>query len=975
MNAGAVDSIRGNSDHVLSHGHVCPKAFGLAELHVDPDRVRAPLVRTPHGRLEPATWGEAFATIDQRLTSVIERHGPNAVAVYLGNPVAHDFATLLYANTAVRLLGTRNYYTANTVDAMPKFVSSELMFGAMYSVPLPDIDRCSYLLILGANPLVSNGSLLTAPGMRSRLRALQRRGGRIVVVDPNRSRTAQHADQHYPIRPGTDALLLFAIVHVLFDENRTDLGALAPHLRGVDTIESLARDFSPETVAPLCGIPASAIRQLARDLADAPRAAVYGRTGTCTQRFGTLSCWLIDVLNVLTGNLDRPGGALFARPAADLRRAAAQRKVAFGRWHSRVRGLPETLGELPIACLAEEIDTPGEGQVKALITVAGNPARSAPDSARLTAALGQLELLVSLDLYRNETTRHAHVLLPAPSPLTKPHYDLFFGHFAIRNTATFSPPVLPLTPGEIPEWQILLRLIGIITGQGPAADLDAIDDLIADSLTRDANDESAAQQLRGPERLLDRMLRAGPYSAAGEPLTLARLREHPNGIDFGPLQSQLPGLLKTPSGKVELAPAPLVDDVDRLRAAMRQPRDSAIVLIGRRHIRSNNSWMHNLPTLAKGQQRCTLQIHPSDAARLQLGPHARVRSRVGTVDALVEITDAIGPGVVSLPHGWGHDDPEAIANIAGRQPGVNSNALADPVELDPLSGTAILNGIPVDITPIPPGKEAPMPPNIDARQAFNAYADAKNRRDVDALVGLYASDGRYEGAGTSHPIVGHDKLRKFYTRLFKTLPDYAGHFDATMVNDDTAVAWGRMTGTVAGDLMGLPSRRGNRVDVPVVFVCTFRDGQLISDRGYFDTNLLYEQAEITTGLDSGMASFVDRWSRFWADPRDPDRVRELIAPDVALRWPGLAQPLRGADAYVAQLAAAVDRIPDLTLSVVDYAGRGDALTLAWEGNGTIGGEPRRWAGVDRFRLHDGRSAETTVVFDTRAIMPSTAGAS
>lgn len=973
MKAGSVQSIRGNSEHVLSHGHLCPKALGLAELHADPDRIRKPMLRGANGRLEPVSWDEAFAKIDQRLTSIIERHGADAVAVYLGNPVAHDFATLLYASTAVRLLGTHNYYTANTVDAMPKFVSSELLFGAMYSVPLPDIDRCSYLLILGANPLVSNGSLLTAPGMRSRLRALTRRGGRLVVVDPNRSRTAQEADQHYPIRPGTDALLLFAMVHVLFDEGRIDLGSLAPHVRGVEAVETLARDFAPETVASLCGIPAPAIRQLARDLADASTAAVYGRTGTCTQRFGTLSCWLIDVLNVLTGNLDRPGGALFARPAADLRRPTTQREVPFGRWHSRVRGIPETLGELPLACLAEEIDTPGEGQVKALITIAGNPARSAPDSARLTAALGQLDLLVSLDLYRNETARHAHIVLPAPSPLTKPHYDLFFGHFAIRNTATFSPPVLPLAQGELPEWQTLLRLIGIITGQGPTADLDAIDDLIADSLTRGARTKAtstARPWLRGPERLLEQMLRAGPYSDPDKPLTLARLLEHPNGIDFGPLQPQLPGLLKTPSGKVELAPEPLVEDVDRLRAAMRQPRDDTIVLIGRRHIRSNNSWMHNLPTLAKGQQRCTLQIHPADAERLQLGQYARVRSRVGSVEAVVEITEVVGPGVVSLPHGWGHDDPEAVARVAARQPGVNSNALADPVELDPLSGTAVLNGIPVEITPAPLRKETHMAPNVT--EAFNAYAEAKNRHDVESLVAAYASDGRYEGAGTTHPIVGHIKLRKFYTQLFKAMPDYRGHFDGIVVNDQTVVAWGRMTGTTTGELMGLPSKPNNQLDMPVVFVCTFRDGQLISDRGYFDTNLLYQQAGITTALDSSMTDFVDKWSRFWADPRDPDKVRELITPGVALRWPGITEPLRGADAYVAQLAAAVDRIPDLTLSVVDYAFRGDALTLAWEGHGTVSGEPRRWAGVDRFHIHDGRSAETTVVFDTRAIMPAAA---
>lgn len=720
VDAGEVVSIRGNRDHVLSRGHVCPKAFGLKELHVDSDRLRTPHLRSADGRLQPTSWEEAFAAVDQRLTAVIDRHGADAVALYLGNPVAHDFATTLYGSAAMRALGSRNIYTANTVDAMPKFVACQLMFGGMYTVPLPDIDRCSYLLILGANPMVSNGSLLTAPGMRARLRALRHRGGRLIVVDPNRSRTAQEADGHYPIRPGTDALLLMSLVHALFSESRIDLGRLGPHVRGVETVEEVAREFSPEIVAPHCEIPAEEIRRIARDLAAAPAAAVYGRTGTCTQRFGTVSSWLIDVLNVLTGNLDRPGGAMFARPAADLRRVTAGRTgTAIGRWRSRVRGAPETLGELPLACLAEEIDTPGAGQVKALITVAGNPARSAPNSSRLSAAFEQLDLMVSLDLYRNETTRHAHVLLPALSPLTKPHYDLFFGHFAIRNTATYSPPVLPAQPGDTADWQILLRLIGILARQGAAADLKAIDDMVADSLNRavsgdgqsGANSTATVEpvELGGPERLLDLLLRAGPYREGGQPLTLARLREHPDGIDFGPLSPQLPGILNTPSGQIELAPPQLVDDVAQLRASLLRPRKHSMVLVGRRHPRSNNSWMHNLPTLAKGPDRCTLQIHPTDVARLQLGTHARVRSRAGVVDAPVEVTDAVGPGVVSLPHGWGHDEPGTAAAIAAQRPGVNSNVLADGIELDPLSGTAVLNGIPVQITPTPA-------PTIDATE-------------------------------------------------------------------------------------------------------------------------------------------------------------------------------------------------------------------------------------------------------------------
>lgn len=711
VEGGEVIAVRGNRDHVLSHGHLCPKALGLNELHTDPDRLRTPLIRGADGRLEPVSWDDAFAVLDRRLTTIIDRHGTDAVALYLGNPVAHDFATTLYASAAMRALGSRNIYTANTVDAMPKFVACQLMFGGMYTVPLPDIDRCSFLLILGANPLVSNGSLLTAPGMRARLRALRRRGGRLVVVDPNRTQTAQEADEHYPIRPGADALLLLALIHVLSGEGRIDLGSLGRHVHGVATVEALARDFPPEVVAPHCGIAAADIRRLARDLAAAPTAAVYGRTGTCTQRFGTVTSWLIDVLNVLTGNLDRPGGAMFARPAADLRLLSTQRGTAIGRWHSRVRGIPEILGELPLACLAEEIDTPGPGQVKALITVAGNPARSAPDSARLAAAFERLDLMVSLDLYRNETTRHADVLLPALSPLTKPHYDLFFGHFAIRNTATYSPPVLPPGGAERADWQTLLHLIGIIVRQGASANLDVIDDAVAASFVQilgdgappDAASPAPADRAmqRGPERLLDLLLQAGPYRDAGEPLSVARLRAHPDGLDFGPLTPQLPAVLNTPSGHIELAPQPLVDDVARLRASLAATPTDSMVLIGRRHLRSNNSWMHNLPTLAKGPDRCTLQVNPTDAARLQLGQYARVTSRTGVIDAPVELTESVSPGVVSLPHGWGHDEPDTAAGFATQQPGVNSNVLADSVELDPLSGTAVLNGIPVQITTSP----------------------------------------------------------------------------------------------------------------------------------------------------------------------------------------------------------------------------------------------------------------------------------
>jgi anaerobic selenocysteine-containing dehydrogenase len=535
-----------------------------------------------------------------------------------------------------------------------------------------------------------------------------------VVVDPKRTSTAERASEHVPIRPGTDALLLMAMAHTLFAERLVDLGGAAEFVAGVDVVEGLARDFTPEAVAPLCGVGADTIRRLARDLAAAPTAAVYGRTGTCTQEFGTITSWLVDVLNVLTGNLDRPGGAMFSKPAAGgpntLGRPRYGRETRIGRWRSRVRGLPESFGELPVACLAEEIETPGEGQVRALITIAGNPALSAPNSGRLQRALSSLELLVCVDFYVNETTRAADVILPPPSPLARGHYDLAFYLFALRNVANYSPPVFPLEPGQLDEWQILARLALVAQGLGADADPALADEAAIRVLVeravadphgplhgRDADevlDELAPRT--GPERMLDLLLRVGPYR-----LTLDTLLDHPHGVDLGPLEPRLPEVLRTPSGMVELAPEPLVADVARLRASLRRAADGGLVLIGRRHLRSNNSWMHNIGTLVKGKPRCTLQVNPADAARIGLedGDAARVASRTGALVAPVELTDAVAPGVVSLPHGWGHDLPGSRLDVAARHAGVNVNVLTDDEPVDALTGTAVLNGVPVELAP------------------------------------------------------------------------------------------------------------------------------------------------------------------------------------------------------------------------------------------------------------------------------------
>jgi anaerobic selenocysteine-containing dehydrogenase len=728
MRDSEVVSVRGDDDDVFSHGFLCPKSQGLKQLHDDPDVLRRPLVRRD-GELREASWEEAFAEIDRRLTPILAEGGRDAVAVYLGNPSAHSLGPMIYGQAFLKALGSKNVYSASTVDQMPKQVSAGLMFGAGLSVPVPDVDRTDYLLILGANPLVSNGSLLTAPDMRGRIRAIQERGGKVVVVDPRRTRTARESSEHHFIRPGTDAALLFGIVNTLLAEGLADPGRLAQHANGAEEIASLAEPFEPEAVAPVCGIPADEIRRVARELAGAERAAVYARIGTTTQRYGTMASWLVDVVNYLTGNLDREGGAMFPLAAVAQRNSAGRgpvgKGVRIGRWASRVRGLPEVYGELPVVCLAEEITTPGEGQVRALVTIAGNPAVSTPDAAALEDAITTLDFQLAIDIYVNETTRHADVILPAPEPLAKAHYDFALYQLAIRSVANYSPPVIERAPDQPDEWEVILRLAAIAAGQGPDADLEAWDDLVLQTLAgrevglpgsrlegRDpAELISALDGRRGPERVLDFMLRAGPFGdgfgADPDGLTLDKVAASPHGIDLGPMRPRIPDVLRTPSGKIELAPEQIVADVPRLETEVRAAgtngaaANGAMVLIGRRQLRSNNSWMHNLPALVKGKDRCTVWVHPTDAERLGLadGGEARVTSKVGDLVAPVEVTDEIMPGVVSIPHGWGHDAPGMRMRVASEHAGVNSNLLA-PTDVDPLSGNAVLNGIPVEVSAV-----------------------------------------------------------------------------------------------------------------------------------------------------------------------------------------------------------------------------------------------------------------------------------
>lgn len=707
VQGGKVAGIRGNRDDVWSRGHICPKGAALAALHDDPDRIRQPLIKVD-GRWHEVSWDAAFRRCTELLTPVIRKYGIGAVTAYTGNPLAHSFSLARYAGVLLGMSGIPVTYSPGTVDQWPKNLSSHLMYGGWWNFPVPDIERTDLLVIMGANPAASQGSLLAAPNVMGLIDAIRKRG-EVIVIDPVRTRTADHADEWLPIVPGTDAALLLAVAHVLFAE---DLVAPGPHVEGVDTMRRVAAQWPPSRVSAVTGIGEGRIRELARELAGTAKSVVYGRIGLCNQEFGSLASWLVDVVNILTGHFDTPGGAMFPRPAAwsittqplpGLEDGAPE----FGRWHTRVRGAKEVLGQVPVSCMVEEIATPGEGQLKALITVAGNPVLSSPGGDKLDEALPMLEAMISVDNWLNETTRHADVLLPGLSPLEQPHHDDLVLQFAIRSFANYSAPVFD--PGERPhEWEILIRLTGLCTGT-PAEDVDvgAIDDGFFDYLafTRGLDGATIRQRYQhgGPERMLDLTLRTGPfgdrYGDNPGGLTLDLLKAHPNGIDFGPMVPQLPGILGTADKKIRLAPQYLLDDLSRLAARLERPA-APLVLVNRRHLRSNNSWLHNVPALMKGRDRCTLLMHPADAARYRVSDEdiVTVKSESGEIKVPVEITEAIRPGVVSMPHGWGHDKAGTRLSVANGSPGVNTNVLSPPTLIDEPSGNGVLNGIPVTVS-------------------------------------------------------------------------------------------------------------------------------------------------------------------------------------------------------------------------------------------------------------------------------------
>jgi len=721
MRGDDVVKVRGDEDDVFSKGFICPKGASIGALHSDPDRLTQPMIKE-NGSHRAATWEEAFEKVAEGVAPYLAGNR-DVIGSYFGNPNAHNLSALLYNSVLIKAVGTKTRFSASSLDQLPKQVASGYMYGSSLGVAIPDIDHTDLMVIMGANPLASNGSMMTSPDFRGRIRAIRARGGRVVVIDPARTRTAKEADLHLPIRPGTDIFLLFAILNVLVNEGFVAKGLekMGPNselLNGVEQVCSEAEHFAPETVAPKCGITAEEIRTLARDLGNADKACVYGRIGTCTQEFGTAAQWLIDVLNTLTGNLDREGGVMFPDPAAGGigGEPGRGRGIATGRWGTRVRGLKESLGELPTAALAEEIDTPGEGQIRVMITSGGNPILSAPNADRLEKAFAGLDFMVSIDPYLNETTRHADVIFPPPSPLARSHYDLAFYQLSIRNIANYSPALVDIPEGMLDEWETMLKLAMIFAGQPADSDISGLDDFVALELSKRelARHNSAAAGMtpeevvaevaprRGPDRLLDILLRCGPHGDGfgrnPDGLSIDRLIVEEHGVDLGALKPRLPEFLRTPSGMVELAPDQFMADVPRILAALERI-DNGFVLIGRRHLRSNNSWMHNIEPLVKGPERCTLQINPLDADSLGIiaGGTIKVTSKAGNLTAPVEITEDILPGVVSLPHGWGHGLSGTQSDVANTHAGVNSNILTDEDEVDAVSGNAVLNGIPVEL--------------------------------------------------------------------------------------------------------------------------------------------------------------------------------------------------------------------------------------------------------------------------------------
>ena len=656
---GVISSIAGDKRDPFSRGHVCPKAVALKDIYEDVNRLKTPVKRFGDEWRE-ISWEAAFDEVAAKIKEIQAKHGRNAVAIFQGNPSVHNFGTLLNSGELLKTLKTQNSYSATSTDQLPHHFAAWTMFGHPLLMPIPDIDRTDYFLIFGANPLASNGSLMTAPDVINRLENIKKRDGKIILIDPRKTETARVASEHHFIKPSSDVFLLLAIVHTLFAENLVNLERLKDFTDGVEVLREVSTDYAPESVEVLTGISAVEIRRIAVEFGTAKSAVCYGRMGVSVQKFGSLCHWLINSINILTGNFDEAGGAMFTAPAFDLLATAKPANI-FNRWQSRVRNLPEFMSELPVAALAEEITTDGEGQIKALVTSCGNPVLSTPNGSALEKALETLEFMVSIDIYINETTKHASIILPPATGLEVSHYDVIFNMFAVRNTAKYSAPLFQKADGAKYDWEIFQEIVHRLNGK------------------------SEPLNLVPPEAKLDFGLKYGSYK-----LSLDELRENPHGVDLGELKSCLPERLLTENKRINLAPEFLVEDLERLKIEAKNSDEYPFALIGRRHLRDDNSWLHNSERLMKGKNRCTILVNAADAENLQIvnGQKIKVSSRVGAVEIPCEISDKIMRGVVSIPHGYGHGRSGVKLDTAKKYAGVSLNDLTDERIIDELTGNA-----------------------------------------------------------------------------------------------------------------------------------------------------------------------------------------------------------------------------------------------------------------------------------------------
>jgi anaerobic selenocysteine-containing dehydrogenase len=709
--------IEGDPDDYRSRGYLCPKAYGMKAVYEDPDRIRRPLRKRPDGTWEEIGWEEALSFAATRLREVRESYGTPAVGVFVGEPTGHDVGALIYTTLFMQSFQSPRLFSSATMDQFPKNVTLKRMYGDGEMYIVPDLPRTDLFICMGGNPLASQGSLMGTPNAKGALKAIQARGGRVIVLDPRRSETAEVADEHFFIKPGSDSFFLAAMCHVFFDEDLVNLGRFAEFTDGVEEVRVLVAPFSPDAVAEVCGISAESIRALAREYAGTPRAALYGRIGTCTQEFGTLSSWLLDVAAILTGHFDEVGCMMFPRPATgDTEPGREQPEMPVGLYRTVARDLPLIDGQLPGGAMAEEIEeaSAGDQRMRALVTVAGNPVLSAPNGDRLASAMSELDFMLSVDIYLNETTSHADLILPTRVHAERENYDLVYTRTSSRNYARYSPRVVEPDPNLLDHWEVLLELTARLDGSTvEAVDASLLGGLLdtvtgpggtCEGVSRETIMEAIGDEV-GPLRVLDLMLRSGPYGDAfhvgGEGLSLASLDENDGPLDLGPLQSRLPQALKTADGRIPLAHPYITADVERMRTGLEdRSTHGGMLLIGRRQVRNMNSWLHNATVLAKGPNRCTLLVSEVDAERLGLENRgkARVKSRSGEVVVEVEVTAEMMPGVVSLPHGFGHMREGSRLKVARElQPGVNSNQLTDELPLDVPSGTHIANGIPVEV--------------------------------------------------------------------------------------------------------------------------------------------------------------------------------------------------------------------------------------------------------------------------------------